>query len=349
MNADRQITATFDLNPSLTVGVNTNLSGGGSVTSSPAGIDCPANACQAFYPAGTVVTLTAQPATGSTFVGWSNGSCSGTGTCTITMNADAHVDATFNGPPTLQVNVQGSGTGNVTSSPAGINCPATCSATFPKGTVVTLTQAVSGTSTFGGWDTACTGTAACSVTMNTDTTVGATFNGAADFAVAVSPINNTTVAPGGSVSFSVGANAVNGFNGTVSLSCTAPVAQGVSCSVTPNSIQPGGSATLIVSTRGPSASLAPTGIAPSRAPLYAIWVPFLAVSFAGTGPLTAAARRRKTFASLTRALLLAFLVSMVACGGGTKNPGTLPGTYTVTLTEASGSIQHSTPVSITVQ
>jgi List-Bact-rpt repeat protein/ASPM-SPD-2-Hydin domain-containing protein/centrosomal CEP192-like protein len=349
MNADRQITATFDLNPQLTVNVSTNLSGGGSVTSSPAGIDCPANSCQAFYATGTAVTLTATPSTGSTFVGWTNGACSGTGTCKITMNADAHVDATFNGPPTLQINLPGSGTGNVTSSPAGINCPATCSATFPKGTVVTLTETVSGNSTFGGWDTACSGTGACSVTMNADQIVGATFNGAPDFAVDVAALNNTTVAPGGSVRFSVGANAVNGFSGTVSLTCTAPVAQGVNCAVTPNSIQPGAIANMIVSTRGPSAKLAPVPGMPRSAPIYASWIPLLAVSLLGTGSLTSNRSRRKVVAAAA-CLGLTALLALVACGGGgPKDPGTLPGTYSVTVTESSGSIQHSTSVSITVQ
>ena len=62
--------------------------------SSPAGIDCGAN-CVGSFTAGAVVSLTATPATGSTFAGWSGGGCSGTGTCAITMNADTTVTATF--------------------------------------------------------------------------------------------------------------------------------------------------------------------------------------------------------------------------------------------------------------
>jgi beta-lactam-binding protein with PASTA domain len=46
------------------------------------------------------VTLTAQPAAGSTFGGWSGGGCSGTGTCTVTTNADTTVTATFSLIPT---------------------------------------------------------------------------------------------------------------------------------------------------------------------------------------------------------------------------------------------------------
>ena len=33
------------------------------------------------------VTLTATPASGSTFAGWSGGGCSGTGTCTVTLSS----------------------------------------------------------------------------------------------------------------------------------------------------------------------------------------------------------------------------------------------------------------------
>jgi hypothetical protein len=68
-------------------------SGTGTVTSAPAGITCGAT-CSASFPAGTSVTLTAAPAAGSSFAGWS-GACSGTGTCTVALSASAGVTATF--------------------------------------------------------------------------------------------------------------------------------------------------------------------------------------------------------------------------------------------------------------
>jgi len=66
----------------------------GTVTASPAGIDCGAD-CSETYPSGTFVTLTAIPNTGSTFAGGGGGGCTGTGTCTVTMTADKTVSATF--------------------------------------------------------------------------------------------------------------------------------------------------------------------------------------------------------------------------------------------------------------
>src|SRR5262249_32606909 len=48
-----------------------------------------------FFPPGGVITLTAVPAPGSTFVGWSGG-CSGTGPCTVIGNTAVAVTATFN-------------------------------------------------------------------------------------------------------------------------------------------------------------------------------------------------------------------------------------------------------------
>ena len=69
--------------------------GTGTVTSIPAGIDCGAT-CSAGFLAGTVVTLVAAPAAGSTFMGW-GGDCSGAGRCKVTASAPRAVTATFSG------------------------------------------------------------------------------------------------------------------------------------------------------------------------------------------------------------------------------------------------------------
>jgi hypothetical protein len=71
--------------------------GAGTVTSVPAGINCGAT-CAFNYANGTPVTLTATPSPGSTFAGWSGAGCSGTATCTVTMNAAQAVSATFTMP-----------------------------------------------------------------------------------------------------------------------------------------------------------------------------------------------------------------------------------------------------------
>ncbi len=61
---------------------------------------------------------------------------------------------------TLAVTKAGTGSGTVTSSPAGISCGSTCSADFASGTSVTLTARRASGSTFAGWGGACSGTAA---------------------------------------------------------------------------------------------------------------------------------------------------------------------------------------------
>lgn len=148
--------------------------GSGTMTSVPAGINCGAACTESYLPT-TAVTITATPAADSTFAGWS-GACTGTGTCQVTMSADAAVTATFNLKRwTLTVTKGGSGTGNVTSDPAGVNCGADCQEIYDIGTSVTLTPSAPSSSYFANWTGACSGSGTCTVPMNADVAVGATF------------------------------------------------------------------------------------------------------------------------------------------------------------------------------
>ncbi|HUC30853.1 MAG TPA: alkaline phosphatase family protein [Candidatus Acidoferrum sp.] len=76
----------------------------------------------------------------------------------------------------LAVTESGTGSGMVTSSPAGLSCKPTCSATFAASTSVKLTPVAATGSYFAGWSGACKGTSACTVTMNGNLSAIATFN-----------------------------------------------------------------------------------------------------------------------------------------------------------------------------
>lgn len=149
--------------------------GAGGVAGAPAGIACGAT-CSASFPRGTTVTLTATPSAGSRFAGWSGGGCAGTGTCDVGLTAATTVTATFVATPTLTVAKAGDGGGKVTSQPGGIDCGATCSAAFDRGTSVTLTAAEDMDSDFTGWSGGGCGTQkTCTVSVAAATTVTATF------------------------------------------------------------------------------------------------------------------------------------------------------------------------------
>ena len=83
--------------PQLSITVTVQGAGTGTVTSSPAGINCSsgsATGCSASFAQNTAVVLTGAPAQNNTFSGWS-GACSGTSTCSITLTAADTVTATF--------------------------------------------------------------------------------------------------------------------------------------------------------------------------------------------------------------------------------------------------------------
>lgn len=93
---------------------------------------------------------------------------------TPTFNVSINGVGTY---PAISITKVGTGFGTVTSSPAGVSCGTSCSSSFIIGTVVALAATPDSNSTFGGWSGGgCTGTGICSVTMNVDTNVTATFN-----------------------------------------------------------------------------------------------------------------------------------------------------------------------------
>jgi endoglucanase len=182
MSSAQSVGATFACAaPAVTLTVTKTGTGTGTVSSSPSGISCGSTCSMSISSCGVlpVVTLTATPAAGSTFTGWSGGGCTGTAaTCSVSLGSAATVTASFTATPgfALTVTKAGVGSGTVTSSVGGINCGTTCSATIASGTVVTLTAAPTGGSTWGGWSGACTGSATtCTVTMTANQSVTATF------------------------------------------------------------------------------------------------------------------------------------------------------------------------------
>jgi hypothetical protein len=189
----RTVSATFvQVRYPLTVATS---GGQGTVTSSDGAITC-GSACSASYAAGSMLTLSAAPAAGNRFVGWS-GACSGAGSCVVTMNSAKSVTATF--APTsyiLTVAVAGTGQGSVLDSTGVIVCGArgnACSATFPAGTQVTLRPAPAGGALFAGFSGDCSGTGSCVVTMDGPRNVTGTF--LRQYPLTVRVVGSPTCAP----------------------------------------------------------------------------------------------------------------------------------------------------------
>ena len=119
-----------------------------------------------------------------------------TGTVTISDNAPTAgstqtVSLSGMGAAGLTVTVSGAGT--VTSAPAGISCPTTCTATFAGNSAVVLTATAGTGSSFTSFSANCTPASpqtnppTCTVTMSAAETVTATFNTTATGSISIAP------------------------------------------------------------------------------------------------------------------------------------------------------------------
>jgi uncharacterized repeat protein (TIGR01451 family) len=165
-NNTASVTATIGTSTNVTLTIVETGSGMGTVSSVPAGINCPATTCSASFASGTVVALTALPSDGSTFAGWSGGGCTGTGGCSVTMTVAQTVTATFNSgnsPVTI---------GLAPGSPSTVATTPGSSAVF--GLTLTSLPGITGTVTLG-----CTSTSpniTCNLVPSSITLTGKAIN-----------------------------------------------------------------------------------------------------------------------------------------------------------------------------
>jgi hypothetical protein len=106
----------------------------------------------------------------------------------------------------LTVRKAGAGAGSVTSVPAGIDCGLTCTWGFDYSIPVALTATAAGGSQFEGWSGACEGAGSCSVTLDADRQVTATFE-PAQYTIAVSAQPAAGGVVGGGGTYGYGATA----------------------------------------------------------------------------------------------------------------------------------------------
>ncbi len=177
MTGDITVTATFSIDTKR-LDVTKNGTGFGTVTSSPAGIDC-GSTCSANFMTETTVILTATPPDASSvFVGWSDLACPGTGPCTQFMDTDKAVTATFEdtGLRAVDLLFTGLGTGTISNNYDLQTCSSSCTLVFPLNQPVELSGVPDGGSIFIGFGgTSCSG-ATCPLTMDINHSASVLFD-----------------------------------------------------------------------------------------------------------------------------------------------------------------------------
>jgi hypothetical protein len=191
------------------------------------------------------------------------------------------------------------------------------------------------------------------VTVNNDNTLSVLLNAAStDFSMSASMPNPDTVRRGQSSTSTVSLSLLNAFDNAVALTCSVqPTQSAPTCSLDRDSVtfdaNGHATATLTISTGAAAASLVPSSTRHVSPAFRFSWLPIVGFAFMGVCFGSSLSITRKRTVCLLGGILFSALILQVACGGGSSGPRSQ--TYTITVTGASGSTQHSTTMTLMVQ
>lgn len=221
------------------------------------------------------------------------------------------------------------------------NCPATLSSSSSCTVNIVFTPSTTGTRS-----------GSLTITNSAGRPQTATLSGiGVDFSLSTSP-NANTIQPGSTATYTVTVSAVGGsFPDAIGLSCSG-LPTNASCSFSPSSVTPSASkatTTLTIST-AQSVSENRSTVPPRYRPAGALWAQLYGLGMFG---MVLAKSTKRSRQALIRALLVLGvlgLLFMSGCAGGTGiAPQNEPQSYTITVTGTYSSLQHSVPVTLTIE
>jgi hypothetical protein len=191
------------------------------------------------------------------------------------------------------------------------------------------------------------------VAINPDAAISVLLNTGTDFSISAPPLSPSSVSPGQTATSTVSLSLLNAFDNPVSLSCAVTPVQAGSptCSLGSNSVTfdhtGKASATLTVTAGAAAASLRVPPATRGGSNLFSFgWLAVAGFAFMGISLSCTRSRTRKgTFFAVFP--VVAGLILLAGCGGGSSRPP--PVNYAITITAMSGSTQHSTALTLTVQ
>lgn len=150
-----------------------------SVAYSDKSFQCPTR-CEWLAPIGVPIELSASPSSGSAFSGFTGACSSASSVCRFTASSEGSTTANFDTADSrrLTVSLSGTGFGNVTSVPVGIDCTndgGTCAFNFRRGESVALTARPEAGSRVGAWSGLTCASSPCTVVLDTGANVGVEF------------------------------------------------------------------------------------------------------------------------------------------------------------------------------
>jgi hypothetical protein len=191
------------------------------------------------------------------------------------------------------------------------------------------------------------------VSVNSDAAISVLLNTGIDFSISAPPLSPTSVRAGQTATSTVSLSLLNAFDNPVSLACAVTPVQAGSptCSLSSNSVtfdsagKASATVTVTVGSAAASVRVSPAtrgGFNPSSLG----WLPVAGFAFMGISlSCTRARKGKRNFLAI--APVVAGLILLAGCGGGSSGPP--PVNYAITITAMSGSTQHSTVVTLTVQ